>query len=252
MEKFCSKCEELKEISCFGKKKSSRDGHMGVCKACTKVYQKEWHLKNEEDVKEKGKKYNEDHKDERNKYYKEYNEKNREKKKEQSRIYDESHREQRRAYAKQSRLTRKKELKECRENNKDRINETARNRTRAYSNNTKKSSLIRSRILNASKKGGVKKCGSSQELLGCSWEFFDEYIESLFTKDMTWENRGRYGWHYDHIIPCDSFDMEDPEQQKLCFHYTNIQPLWATTKIAMKHGEGSDYIGNIEKGNRIL
>jgi len=65
-------------------------------------------------------------------------------------------------------------------------------------------------------------------------------------KGMTWENRGKGGWHIDHVLPYASFDLSDPEQQKICFHYTNLQPLWATTAIAMSYGEGSEYVGNIE------
>ena len=42
---------------------------------------------------------------------------------------------------------------------------------------------------------------------------------------MTRENHGEC--HYDHMRPCASFDLTDPEQQKQCFHYTNLQPLWA-------------------------
>lgn len=66
---------------------------------------------------------------------------------------------------------------------------------------------------------------------------------------MTWENHKHCGWHLDHIIPCSSFDLSDPEQQNKCFHYTNLQPLWATTAIAMKYGEGPEYIGNLEKSD---
>ena len=40
------------------------------------------------------------------------------------------------------------------------------------------------------------------------------------------ENYGTFGWHIDHIRPCSSFDLTDLEQQKQCFHYTNLQPLW--------------------------
>ena len=41
---------------------------------------------------------------------------------------------------------------------------------------------------------------------------------------MTWENYGE--WEVDHILPCASFDLEQPEAQRQCFHYTNLQPLW--------------------------
>lgn len=34
--------------------------------------------------------------------------------------------------------------------------------------------------------------------------------------------------HIDHRIPCSAFDLSDPEQQKRCNHWSNLQPLWAT------------------------
>lgn len=43
---------------------------------------------------------------------------------------------------------------------------------------------------------------------------------------MTRENYGYYGWHIDHIKPCAAFDLNDPEQQKICFNYKNLQPMW--------------------------
>jgi hypothetical protein len=64
------------------------------------------------------------------------------------------------------------------------------------------------------------------ELLGCSIEQCIRHLESLFTEGMSWENYGFKGWHIDHIIPCASFNLLDPEEQKKCFNYKNLQPLW--------------------------
>lgn len=82
-----------------------------------------------------------------------------------------------------------------------------------------------------------RKSAKTIELLGCSIEFFKFHLESKFLSGMNWENRGKYGWHIDHIKPCSSFDLSKPEEQKKCFHYTNLQPLWA--------------IDNLKKFNKI-
>ena len=46
-------------------------------------------------------------------------------------------------------------------------------------------------------------------------------------------NRANYGpyFHIDHIIPCASFNLIHVEQQKKCFHYSNLQPLLAIDNI---------------------
>jgi len=56
-----------------------------------------------------------------------------------------------------------------------------------------------------------------------------EYLQNQFKKGMTWKNygKGKRKWCVDHIKPCCSFDLSKPEEQKKCFHYTNLQPLWA-------------------------
>jgi hypothetical protein len=62
-------------------------------------------------------------------------------------------------------------------------------------------------------------------LVGCSAEDLKAHLESTFQEGMTWDNQGD-GWHVDHILPCVAFDLEDPVEQKACFHYRNLQALW--------------------------
>lgn len=73
---------------------------------------------------------------------------------------------------------------------------------------------------------GTRKSQHTLELLGCSVEYLKIHLEALFQPGMTWNNWEQYGWHIDHKLPISSFNLVDPEQQKLCFHYTNLQPLW--------------------------
>jgi hypothetical protein len=81
-------------------------------------------------------------------------------------------------------------------------------------------------------KSRSSKAYKSQELLGASWVVCKEWIEKQFKPGMSWNNYGLHGWHIDHIRPCASFDLTDPIQQKQCFHYTNLQPLWASENLS--------------------
>lgn len=105
-------------------------------------------------------------------------------------------------------------------------------KVRNYVNNKRKNDIqykikdnLRRRINYAIKSG--KKHNSTCSLLGCSLAEFKAYIEKLWHEGMNWNNYGMFGWHLDHIKPCSSFNLNDPEEQKKCFHYSNIQPLWA-------------------------
>lgn len=69
------------------------------------------------------------------------------------------------------------------------------------------------------------KSDSTLRLLGCDLPFFLKWLESKFKPGMTWDNYGE--WHIDHETPCAAFDLTDPVQQSNCFHYSNLQPLWA-------------------------
>ena len=74
--------------------------------------------------------------------------------------------------------------------------------------------------------------GTNRELIGCEPSELREHIEQQFQPGMTWDNHSIDGWHIDHILPCSSFDLTDKEQQKKCFHYTNLQPLWAKDNLS--------------------
>jgi len=76
---------------------------------------------------------------------------------------------------------------------------------------------------------GIRKTAKTETLLGCSYDFFRGYIEGKFVKSMGWHNMEK--WHIDHIRPLSSFDLNDAEQQKKAFHYTNQQPLWAMDNL---------------------
>jgi len=79
---------------------------------------------------------------------------------------------------------------------------------------------------------GKKKAESSMNLLGCTAEHLKKHLEEQFKDDMSWENYGIKGWHIDHIKPCASYDLGIIEEQKECFHYTNLQPLWWFDNLA--------------------
>ena len=87
--------------------------------------------------------------------------------------------------------------------------------------------LLRRRLRHAIKEN--IKYINSKLLLGCSIDYLKKYLENKFKPGMSWNNHGK--WHIDHIKPCASFDLSKPEEQRKCFHYTNLQPLWAKDNL---------------------
>ncbi len=82
--------------------------------------------------------------------------------------------------------------------------------------------------------GGCKKAGSTTELMGGTREEVRRHIERQFKRGMTWENNGSGPgeWEIDHIIPCAKFDFRDPMQQRQCFHFSNLRPIWSDHNAA--------------------
>jgi hypothetical protein len=83
--------------------------------------------------------------------------------------------------------------------------------------------LLRDRIYKVI--SNKKVTSKTKELLGCSFEYVKQYLQNKFIFNMTWENHGEI-WEIDHIKPVSLFDLTDEKQQKECFHYTNLQPLF--------------------------
>ena len=93
--------------------------------------------------------------------------------------------------------------------------------------NARMSANIRRRILDALK--GRSKSESTIHLLGCSILQLRAHLEAQFRDGMTWDNYGK--WHIDHRKACSRFDLSDPEAQSKCFHFSNLQPLWAYENV---------------------
>ena len=195
--------------------------------AIKKAKKRKWYLKNKEKIIKKASKYYLENKEKikkrqqiTNKIY--YNN-NREKIKEKSRKY----------YCKNKE---KKLLKNkiYRINNKEKVK--AHDIWRSKNNiNRKLSLLLRRRTLLALKDNSKSK--NTMYLLGVeNIEFLWKHLELTFKPGMTRENHGK--WHVDHIRPCSSFDLSKPEEQAKCFHYTNLQALWAHENLS----KGSKYV----------
>lgn len=76
---------------------------------------------------------------------------------------------------------------------------------------------------------GKTKSTSTTDLVGCTVEELKNHLGTLFEKEMNWDNFG--AWHIDHILPCKMFNLALESEQRKCFHWSNLQPLWAKDNI---------------------
>jgi hypothetical protein len=136
-------------------------------------------------------------------------------------------------YRKKNREKINQKIREWYYKNKDRVraNQRIYEREGAYRNSLhfKIKDGMRKRILEVLKRDGGKKTQRTMKLIGCTVEELKQHIEKQFKPGMSWKKRHLF--HIDHIIPCASFDLTKLSQQKKCFHYTNLQPLWAIDNI---------------------
>ena len=219
MAKICKKCGEEKEFSEFHKNNRIKDGFKNECKICIKLYREN----NIDKYKALEKKYRDNNKEIRNKKNKIY----REIEENKIRISEQS----RERYAKNVDRY-KKTHKKYYQDNKDKVIKSHCN----YLKNRKKidslfklKCAIRVLVSNSIKKGGFNKKSKTEDILGCSFDDFKNYLESKFENWMNWGNHGLYNgeyektWQIDHIIPISSAKTE--EDIIRLNHYKNLQPL---------------------------
>lgn len=221
--KTCTKCKAVKHLSEFNKNKSTSDGLQCQCKVCHRNSINKSKQKHKKKACSKCKAV---------KHISEFckNKSTSDGLASQCRV----------CHSQICKLYRKKNLERIRAaekkysaNNRQKIN-LRRKKKRATCPKYRMQHRLRARLRDALH--GSNKSASTMALLGCSIEYLKQYIEQQFTANMSWENRGSF--HLDHIIPISSFDLTDPEQQRQCFHYSNLQPLNAKE--------------NLMKGSRIL
>jgi hypothetical protein len=206
--KVCSKCKISKDDNLFYKTHAQ-------CKKCFMEKQKNYHKINKEKI---------------TKLRKEFYESNKERLSERKKKYYQSDKERWSKYNKEYRIINKEKIAEIRK--KYQQNKIKTDYLFKFKNSTR--TLIRQSF--KSKNNHKKTNTKTVDILGCSLDFFKEYIQSKFTKGMTLENHGK--WHLDHIIPVSLAKTQ--EDVIRLNHYTNFQPLWAkenlikSTKIITK------------------
>jgi hypothetical protein len=73
---------------------------------------------------------------------------------------------------------------------------------------------------------------STIHLLGLAvlgWGFYAKYLTEMFYDGMNWDVSARFGirhWQINHFRPLWTFDLDDPEQRRQAFHYTNTRPIF--------------------------
>lgn len=193
--KNCCTCKTEKLLTEFSKGLSNKDGLNKQCKLCAKKRGAKYFSENKAIIKERNRAY-----------MKEY-----------------LH-----SYYTKNANTIKETSRKRYEKNKPGIMEKAKvyvREKRATNLDYKILCVLRSRLCNVVAR--EYKSQKTKDLLGCNIAEFKNHISKKFTDGMSWDNYGRYGWHIDHIIPCAKFDLKNIEDQKQCFHYTNLQPMWA-------------------------
>ncbi len=233
-EKTCTKCNQIKQKTQFNIALTKSTGLSSHCKDCIEIYTQN----NKEKLKIYKKEHREKNIDKILKRDREYYYKNKQRIQERNKQYKKDHpevyksdktRETKRIYCYKNRERIKQQLQARKAKNPElyrrRFNETM----RKHRKNNPQAILairVRNNLRLTLKENNIIKFDSTENILGCSFEFFKKYIESLFTEGMTWDLLMQSQIELDHKIPLCSVDLTLPQNLRMVCHYTNIRPSW--------------------------
>jgi hypothetical protein len=206
--------------------------------------QKSYYKKNKSKLDNKNREYAIEHKEEIKLYREKYNKENSEKLSQQQQEYYKNNKIEINKKSKEYRLKNAAKIKQYDLNRKD----WKKNYIKIYRKNKMESDPlfkfeyeIRCLISKSIKRSGFKKNKKSEEILGCTFEEFKQYLESKFESWMSWSNHGNWNgypkeintaWDVDHKIPVSTAKTE--EDIIRLNHYTNLQPLCSYTNRHIK------------------
>jgi hypothetical protein len=202
MKKICSECQIEKDESEFYLRKDTKK-YCNKCKCCQAKKSNKYYQDNRYRLKEMNKKWRKLNPDKSNDIYARYRKTDK----------------------------RKKVVKKWYENNKIKTRDY---RNKRYLKDASFNILIklRARIGHEIRHCNTNKVYKTKKLLGCNFEYLKYYFISMFTDNMSWADFLSGKIHIDHIIPCYLYYLNSLEEQKKCFNYRNIRPLWAKDNLS--------------------
>ena len=199
-EKTCTVCGETKLLSEYYKNKRGKYGRYAKCKECKKAYMKAY--SQTEAGKAAQKKYDQSEagKAKKKAYNKAYNQS------EAGKSYMKSYNHSEAGKAKKK-AVQKKYMKNRYHN--DPVYKLHKNLSSGFGKWIK----------------GNRKTCRTEQYVGCTYNELLDHLESQFEEGMSWENHGE--WQIDHFKARSRFDPTIEEEAFKCWHYTNLQPMWA-------------------------
>ena len=165
--KVCTKCKNSRELDDFYKDKNAKGGIRAVCKFCDRKKASLWNQVNAEKHMYHQKKWRTENRDE-------------------SRV-------QAKNYLKTDKG--QQTAAKWREDNKEHMQQYYRDMySRRYNNDPmfRLRRMTSCSLYKAITRRGYKKESKTAEMLGCPWEEFKRYLESLFQPGMSWDNVGEW------------------------------------------------------------